>query len=681
MKRILVVDDHAENRYFLQALMTAKGWQVEEAGNGHEALERMATAVPDAVISDLLMPVMDGYTLLRKVRADARFADLTFIVYTATYTSADDERLARDLGADAFLLKPAEPDDLLTCVEQSLVARSAKSHAVAVEEGGETDVLELYNRSLIRKLEAKMEQLDEANRTLQADIAKRRAVEASLRASEERFRLVGKATRDAIWDWDLGADTLWWNEGLEHLFGYPHGLVKGGHSWWLDRVHDEDRQRVAGSHREAVTTDRENWSAAYRFRRDDGSYADVEDRGYVLRDDEGQALRIVGVLSDVTERKAMEAQLRQAQRLEAIGQLTGGIAHDFNNLLTVIMGNAELLAESSEPGSEAQESATMISASAQRGADLTRRLLAFARKQTLEARVIDVNAQVGELEPLLRQSLGAQVQIAFHLDAVLWPALVDPAQLENALLNLCLNARDAMTGGGWLTVETANVSRDFDGEEAAEPHDYVMLAVSDTGAGIAPEHLARVFEPFFTTKAEGKGSGLGLAMVYGFIKQSGGYINIYSEPGRGTTVKLYLPRAAAEAQDDAPASAVQLPGGQESILVVEDDELVRAYTSQVLAMLGYEVHVASEALEALDILRCGTPVDLLFTDIVMPGMNGFALAEAAVRLRPGIKVLYTSGYTRQAAARQDPETAMAQMLTKPYARQDLARRLREVLDA
>jgi len=680
MKRILVVDDHAENRYFLKVLMAAQGWQVDEAGNGHEALERLVDSVPDAVICDLLMPVMDGYTLLRHVRADPRFASVPFIVYTATYTSADDERLARSLGADAFLLKPAEPQDLLACLGDVMApCRSAAAPAVT-DDGTETDVLELYNRSLIRKLETKMAQLDEANHALKADVAERQAVEAALRASEERFRLVSKATHDVIWDWDLVADTLWWNEGLQQLFGYPHGQVTGGHAWWLARVHDEDRDRVAVSHQEAITTGVENWSSGYRFRRADGSYAEVEDRGYVLRDDQGHALRIVGVLSEVTERKAMEAQLRQAQRLEAIGQLTGGIAHDFNNLLTVIMGNAELLAEGAAPGSDEQDFATIISASAQRGADLTRRLLTFARKQALESRVVDVNVQVGEIEPLLRQTLGAQVQIAFHLDADLWPALVDPAQLENALLNLCLNARDAMPEGGWLTVETANVARDFDGPEHSAANDYVMVAVSDTGVGIEREHLARVFEPFFTTKDEGKGSGLGLAMVYGFIKQSNGHINVYSEPGRGTTVKLYLPRAAAPTEEAATPQATALPGGQESILVVEDDELVRSYTRHVLAMLGYTVHVATDAPGALEVVREGAALDLLFTDIVMPGMNGFALAEEVVRLRPGIKVLYTSGYTRQAAARHDPETVMEKMLSKPYARHDLARRLREVLD-
>lgn len=681
MKRVLVVDDHTENRYYLEVLLAAQGWQVDTAGNGEEALERLAVSVPEAVISDLLMPVMDGYTLLRNVRSDQRLAQVPFIVYTATYTSAEDEHLARNLGADGFLLKPSEPRDLLDCLEQALAKRRSTHHPAAADDSDvETATLELYNRALIRKLEAKMTQLDAANRALEADVARRQQIEASLRASEERFQLVSKATRDAIWDWDLVADTLWWNEGLEQLFGYAHGQVAGGHAWWLDHVHEDDRDRVASSHRGAIATEQENWSAAYRFRRQDGSFADVEDRGYILRDDQGCALRIVGVLSDVTDRKAMEAQLRQAQRLEAIGQLTGGIAHDFNNLLTVIMGNAELIAENAAPGSDEQESATMISASAQRGADLTRRLLTFARKQTLESRVIDVNAQVGELEPLLRQSLGAQVQIAFHLDADLWPALVDPAQLENAVLNLCLNARDAMPEGGWLTVETVNVSRDFDGEGAEDARDFVMLAVSDTGIGISEEHLARVFEPFFTTKEEGQGSGLGLAMVYGFIKQSGGYINIYSESGRGTTVKLYLPRGASVAQHAAAQAAPELPGGSESILLVEDDALVRGYTSHVLTMLGYTVEVAVDGNEALERLRAGAAFDLLFTDIVMPGMNGFALAEEVVRLRPGIRVLYTSGYTRQAAARHDPETAMAQMLTKPYARQDLARRLREVLD-
>ncbi len=683
MNSVLIVDDNAENRYYLETLLSASGWKVESARNGQEALKLALSMPPDALVSDLLMPVMDGYTLLRRMRAEKRLCDVPFLVYTATYTSREDERLALDLGADAFLVKPAEPDVIVNCLGEICARRSSGRAAEPVREG-EPDLLELYNRTLIRKLEGKMEQLDAANRHLEEDLAARKAIEASLRESDERFRLLTRATREAIWDWDVARDTLWWNEGMQRLFGHADEVVADGRAWWIERIHPDDCERVSHGREEAVVTGAEHWSAQYRFRRRDGSYANVEDRGHVLRDDAGTAVRMVGAMWDATERLALEAQLRQAQRLEAIGQLTGGVAHDFNNLLTVIMGNAELLAETHPPGTSEHEFLMMISASAQRGADLTRRLLTFARKQALEARVVDVNQQIGQIDALLRHTLGSDIRMDFQLAADLWPALVDPAQLENALLNLCLNARDAMPQGGWLTVETSKASVDeasADPERALAAGDYVQLAVSDTGTGIPPEHLARVFEPFFTTKDEGKGSGLGLAMVYGFIRQSGGHINIYSELGRGTTVKLYLPRGSDAAAVETAAPVMALPRGAEHILLVEDDDLVRDYTSYVLQQLGYTIHPAVDGKAALEMLAGEVPIDLLFTDIVMPGMNGFAVAEEAVKLRPGLKVLYTSGYTRQAAARQEPDMALSQMLSKPYARGDLARRIREVLDS
>ncbi|MBL8307085.1 MAG: response regulator, partial [Rubrivivax sp.] len=354
--------------------------------------------------------------------------------------------------------------------------------------------------------------------------------------------------------------------------------------------------------------------------------------------------------SDIAQ---LNDRLLQAQRLEAVGQLTGGVAHDFNNLLTVVLGNAELLAELTAGDAQKQPLALMIVQAAQRGGSLTRQLLAFARRQTLAPNAVDVNALVAGLDPLLRRTLGEHIEIEFVRGAGLWLAMVDASQLENALLNLCLNARDAMPGGGRLTLETANTSLDRSYTERypdALPGQYVMLAVSDTGTGIAPEHLSRVFEPFFTTKDKGKGTGLGLAMVYGFAKQSAGHVGIYSEPGQGTTVKLYLPRAlrgeeAAPPEAQPPAAA----GVGELVLVVEDDELVRLFACAELRSLGYRVLEAEQGSAALKLIEQHEGIALLFTDVVMPGgMSGRALADAALALRPGLRVLYTSGYTENA---------------------------------
>ena len=383
--------------------------------------------------------------------------------------------------------------------------------------------------------------------------------------------------------------------------------------------------------------------------------------------------------------RELDEKLRQSQRLESVGQLTGGLAHDFNNLLTVIMGNAEILSEQLAGDPRLADTADTVLKAAQRGADLTQRLLAFARRQPLDPRPVDVNALVAEMAPLLRRTLGEQVEISFAQLHELWPALVDPSQLENALLNLCINARDAMPRGGRVTIEVANKQLD---EDYATRHvdvragPYVALAVTDTGTGIAPEHLARVFEPFFTTKEQGKGTGLGLSMVYGFIKQSGGHINIYSELAHGTTVRLYLPRAHAPvplASSDEGAESIPAIGA-ETVLLVEDDELVRKFAHRQLVALGYEVVQAPSGPVALQIIRSELAIDLLFTDVVMPGgMSGRDLADKARTLRPGLRVLYTSGYTEDAILHQGRLDPGVLLLNKPYRRIELARKIREAL--
>jgi PAS domain S-box-containing protein len=386
---------------------------------------------------------------------------------------------------------------------------------------------------------------------------------------------------------------------------------------------------------------------------------------------------------DVSDRIALEEKLRQSQRLEAIGQLTGGVAHDFNNLLTVILGNAELLTETLATNPRLHPLADMITNAAQRGAELTQRLLAFARRQALEPKVVDINQLMGQMDHLLRRTLGEHIDMEWVRGAGLWPALVDPAQLENALLNLCLNARDAMPQGGRLTLESANTRLDQDYADhhvEVQPGQYVMIGISDTGIGIAPEHLEQVFEPFFTTKDKGKGTGLGLSMVYGFVKQSGGHIKIYSEPGEGTTVKMYLPRCAEPDQDYPTLASPRAEGGSEVILLVEDDAMVRRYGQDQLESLGYTVLTAENGPQALAMIAQPMPIDLLFTDVVMPGgMGGRDLVEAAQRVRPGLKVLYTSGYTENAIVHQGRLDAGVHLLSKPYRRADLARKIRDAL--
>lgn len=509
--------------------------------------------------------------------------------------------------------------------------------------------------------------------------------EQALRASEERFRYVAQATADAIWDWDLGTDAIWWSSGMRTLFGHDLATLEPDSTSWTSRIHPEDKDAVLVSIKDAIAGNARQWEASYRFLRSDGSYATVVDRGFVIRDAQGTAIRMVGGMTDVTERLALEERLRQSQRMESVGQLTGGVAHDFNNLLTVILGNAELLSDELVADARQRMLAEMIASAAQRGAELTQRLLAFARRQALEPKITDINRLVAGMDGLLRRALGEQVEIEVIRGAGLWPALVDAGQLENALLNLCLNARDAMPRGGRLTIETANahLTHDYTSQyPELRPGQYVMLAVSDTGTGIAPEHLRRVFEPFFTTKEKGKGTGLGLSMVYGFIKQTGGHVNIYSEPGQGTTVRMYLPRTTGTVQaEDSEHGSPDTHSGSATILLVEDDELVRRYAQDQLTSLGYAVIVAENGALALDILRERPDIDLLFTDVIMPGgMSGRQLADAARELRPSLKVLYTSGYTENAIVHHGRLDPGVELLGKPYRRSDLAHKIRQVLD-
>ncbi len=389
---------------------------------------------------------------------------------------------------------------------------------------------------------------------------------------------------------------------------------------------------------------------------------------------------------DMTDYERTEEQLRRSQRMEAIGQLTGGVAHDFNNILTVILSNIEALDEDEGLDPRLRKRISGIAAATERAADLTRQLLAYSRKQALRPQRTNVNELVATTAKLLRRTLGAGIDTESILARDLWNAEIDGAQLEAALVNLAVNARDAMPDGGRLLIETANTSLDTNyaaRNPDAAPGDYVMLAVTDDGAGMTPEVMARATEPFFTTKEVGKGTGLGLSMVYGFIKQSNGHLSIYSEPGGGTTVKLFLPRATAERQAVAAAPRrAPLPGGRERILVAEDNEDVREGVVSQLQSLGYDVTEAPDGSAALGKLEAASqPYDLLLTDVIMPGaMTGKALADESVRRWPATKVVFMSGHTENAIIRDGRVDAGILLLNKPFAKRDLAAIVRRALD-
>ena len=527
---------------------------------------------------------------------------------------------------------------------------------------------------------------------MHTNITRRKAAEQELQDSQrrlaqltgERFEFVANVTTDAIWDWDIQTGMVWWNDAIQTLFGHDKANMKHDSRSWTDNIHADDRAHVLDSVHQTLEGSDTSWSHEYRFMRGDGSYAVVVDRGFVIRSSTGKAIRMVGGIKDMTEQVQLQQQLAQSQRLEAIGQLTGGVAHDFNNLLTVIMGNTELLAERLLDNKELHAMVDMIALAADRAGKLTKHLLAFARKQPLQPTVADITKLITGMDGMLRRTLMENVEIELRCEKELWPALVDGAQLQNALLNLCLNARDGMHDGGQLMIEASNSSLDqhyADQHSEVKPGPYVMIAVTDTGSGISPETLLKVFDPFFTTKGPGEGTGLGLSMVYGFVKQSQGHIKIYSELGQGTTVRMYLPKAAGTAVMEKPPVSKLVNRGSETILLVEDDEMVRTYALNLLQGLGYTVLSAASGPEAMQVLKRDSTIELLFTDIIMPGgMNGRQLADAATLLYPALKVLFTSGYTESAIVHHGRLDAGVHLLSKPYLRKDLASKIRAALE-
>jgi len=507
----------------------------------------------------------------------------------------------------------------------------------------------------------------------------------ALRESQERFQFVARATNDAVWDWDLVSDALWWNEGVNTIFGYTPEQVAPDASWWYENIHPEDRDRVVTDVHAAIDRGAESWSAEYRYRKADGSYADVFDRGYVLHDGEGKPIRMIGAMMDVTQRKQLESELRQAQKMEAVGRLAGGVAHDFNNLLTIIIGRSALLMGRLKADDASRKSVELIQKTAARAASLTGQLLAFSRKQVLQRKVLDLNAAVGEMSDMLRRLIGEDIDLLLTLGPTAGRVNADPGQLEQALLNLAVNARDAMPHGGTLGVETDRVvlgPAPPDRPEALPPGPYAVLRVMDTGVGMDAATQTHIFEPFFTTKGPGKGTGLGLSMVHGVVRQHGGAIQVRSVVGGGTTFEIYLPQVGAAAPAPTADDAGPRPAtGQETILLVEDEEDVRALAREVLERQGHSVLEAGDGAQALQRYEAeGERIDLILTDVVMPRMSGRELVDRVRALRPAMPVLYMSGYTEDAIVRHGVRDSSVLLLGKPFTPADLISKVREVLD-
>lgn len=499
----------------------------------------------------------------------------------------------------------------------------------------------------------------------------------------ELFETVARISSDVIWQRDVETDETWNSDihgRLNH--GETGALHKRG--FWIEHLHPDDRQATVALADDAINGDITERAYEYRYRRGDGTYAHIREKAAYIRDDQGKTVRVIGNMVDMSERKLLEEKLCQSQRLEAVGQLTGGMAHDFNNLLTIIIGNIERMTALLNPEDEASQLASSALGASERAAELITRLLAFARKQPLSPRAMDANAVIQGMCDLLTRTLTPEVELQHCPGQDLWSAHVDVVQFESALLNLCVNARHAMPGGGRLTIRTENVTLGngvICQGEPVEPGDYVLVSVADTGHGMSEEVLARAFEPFFSTKPAGQGSGLGLSMVFGFLRQSRGYILVESKPSHGTEMRLYLPRAFGNVLQER--SAEQLPDPVElslRVLLVEDDEMVRDYLTAQVASTGCEVVAVADAHTALKVLSTDSRFDIVLSDVVMPGgMSGLQLAEVVARDHPHIRLVLSSGYAFEQVVVGNNKDLRAIFLKKPYRRAKLVAALRDAM--
>jgi signal transduction histidine kinase/DNA-binding response OmpR family regulator len=660
-QRVLIADDNIDMRTYLQNLLRTAGFQVEAVGDGEQALGRARERKPDLVLSDVMMPKIDGFGLLAALRKDSELRDVPVLLLSAR---AGEEAKVEGFaaGANDYLVKPFSARELVARVRANL----------------DLATLRRESEEALRRL----------NESLEQQVAARTA---DLRAKEARLRTIfgtsytyqGYMSTDGTL-LDANATSLAGIEAeLQDVIGKPYWQTP----WFAstpgmpDIVRDAIPLVAAG----------EVMRREIHVNLPQGGWRWFDFQMRPVRDSHNNVVAIVPEAVEVSERRRAEEALRQAQKMEGIGQLTGGVAHDFNNLLTIIVGSLETARRQiKQTGFDAGNIEHLVDSAmrgAQRAASLTQRLLAFSRQQPLDPKPIDVSRLVTGMSDLLHRTIGEQISIETVMSAGLWRTNIDANQLEMAIINLAVNARDAMPNGGTLTIETSNVSLD-EGYAVSQaeviPGQYVMLAVTDNGIGMTRETVAKAFEPFFTTKDIGHGTGLGLSQVYGFVKQSGGHVKIYSEIGQGTSVKIYLPRLYSN--ESAPAaellSRIAKGRDDETILAVEDDIDVRAHTIGILRELGYRVLEAANGAAALEIVQTHPEIDLLFTDVGLPGgMNGRQLASAARNLNRKLKVLFTTGYARDAIVHEGRLDPGVQLITKPFSYAALSAKVRDLLDA
>ncbi len=661
---ILIVDDREDGRYLLEALLEGNGYGVESAGNGRDALGKLRAGGIDLIVSDILMPVMDGFQFCQAVKADAALGEIPFIFYTATYTSPQDETFALKLGADLFLRKPSEPDELLAKIRNVIrkEALPGKTAASASEE----DVLRLYNERLVHKLEQKMLEAEASARNLEEE--------------KRRFKRLVDELPIGVILLDRNGAFRYVNPRFNALFGYTLEELPDLTAWRLKAYPDAGyRENVTRRWQEARSSGSlpESWTVRIKCR--DGAIRQVRIHPSFLENGD-QVVTFV----DVSDQVRMEANLRQAQKMEAIATLAGGIAHDFNNILAAIMGFAELATHEIPAGSAAARHLGGIFPAAERAKQLVGKILAFSRQSEQDRVPLALHLVVEEVLSFLRSALPATIEICPEIDRDC-VAFADATQIHQVVMNLCTNAFHAMKDrGGVLRVALKRVK--LSPEQAKllpglAPGEYTKLTVQDTGCGMTPEILAKIYNPYFTTKGEGEGTGLGLSISHGIIESHLGAIDVASEPGVGTAFDVYLPQMESQPEAFGETEEEPIPCGRERILFVDDDAGLTFLVREMLRLQGYQVEACMAGPEALELVRADPlAFDLVITDLYMPQMTGYELAAEILRLRSDMPLILCSGTATAQVANKAEAAGFREFISKPFSRRDLAIAVRRVLD-
>ena len=687
MPHILIVDDNPDNLYMLEVLLQRNGFETVSAANGRAALEMAQDNSPQMIISDILMSVMDGYALCKAWKADETLKQIPFVFYTATYTEAKDIAFGLKLGAERFLIKPMEAEPLLDVVHEVLSEHYSQS-AASSEPAGEEEMalLKQYNETLFRKLQKKVDDLEASNLRLQKEIEKRFQTETQLRRSEAQLKTLLNALPVGLAWCNTCDNSKHLNEKFTELFGYtvddipvnPEGVPPA----LPDKPNSEDFWTM--------------WSEVIRNAGATGISTSPLDVSVTCKNGEKKEVSIIGtiinhlhltVFADVTERRRLEEQLAQAQKLESIGNLAGGIAHDFNNVLTAITGFGGLLRMKMPSADPLMPYVDELIAAGMRGAALTHQLLAFSRKQIMDMKPVDLNKTLGNLEKMLRRLIREDITLRCETSTEPFFILADATQMEQVIINLVTNARDAMPDGGKMIISTGAsfIDETFlrhhaEGESAFGQ--YAFISIRDSGMGMAPQTRQKIFEPFFTTKDIGKGTGLGLSVVYGIVRQHKGMIHVESEPGSGAVFTIYLPilKEVLDAEKPAP-KPIEGQKGTETLLVAEDNEALRRMTKEVLEDYGYKVISAADGKAALDAFRRHPEsIDMVILDLIMPGKRGFEVYKEIVGETSRIKALFMTGHSEDEAKFGEIRRNALPLLRKPFSPHELLHSVREVLD-